>query len=213
MLKLDYLKTLLFLLSIIGVVSIVYLGGIKMEKIVPLTNFIMTSATVIMAIATALMAYFIYLQRNLLHEQTRANQLSAIREIFFRHHTREMRQLRTTMFDELPNFFNTHKHFDVGKDDERELLRKTEDILNYYEHLGSLLRYKLLGTEFLDMVHNSAIRIWSIIEPNLDKIREPEKRAADYASDFKYLVEKCKEYRKSQVYREKITTYGTGGRA
>ena len=169
-------------------------------------------ATVIMAIVIVLQLIILFFQFLLLRKQTQANRLSALREIFFYHHSEEMRSLREEISVKLPEMLvSNEKPLDARGDEGIQLRHKTEVLLNYYEFLGSLLRYRLVDKEIIDMVHNSAIRIWSIIDPKLDVIRPKERRGPDYASDFKYLVELCKKYRKSKTFQKKCALYSTGG--
>jgi len=60
-----------------------------------MTNMTPTElATIVMAIVIALQLIILFFQFLLFHKQTQANRLSALREIFFYHHSEEMRNLR-----------------------------------------------------------------------------------------------------------------------
>jgi len=178
-----------------------------------MTNMTPTElATIVMAIVIVLQLIILFFQFLLFRKQTQANRLSALREIFFYHHSEEMRNLREEVSAKLLVVLASNQNpLDARGEEGVQLRHKTEVLLNYYEFLGSLLRYHLVDREIIDMVHNSAIRIWSIVEPKLDLIRPKDRRGPDYASDFKYLVEFCKKYRKSKTFRKKCTLYGTGG--
>ena len=168
-------------------------------------------ATIVMAIVITLQFIILVFQFLLFRKQTQANRLSALREIFLYHHSEEMHKLREEVSAKLPKMLDSNNPLDARGEEGMKLRYKTEALLNYYELLGSLFRYRLVGDEVIDMVHNSAIRIWNIVEPKLDIIRPKERRAPDYASDFKYLVEFCKKYRKSKTFQKKCELYGTGG--
>ena len=169
-------------------------------------------ATIAMAGVIFLQLIILAFQLLLLRKQTKANRLSSLREIFFYHHSEEMRNLRADVSANLPEMLAKHKKpLEESGEEAVQLQHKTEVVLNYYEFLGSLLRYHLAKEEIIDMVHNSAIRIWNIVEPELDKIRPKEKRGPDYASDLKYLIKFCKKYRESKTFQKKCTQYGTGG--
>jgi hypothetical protein len=135
------------------------------------------------------------------HRQTKAGRLNAFREILREHHSREMRELRRVVRSDLVAWLASHQTWDENDPKWIELKSAYEDILNYYEYLGTLLRERLADEDIiLRTVHNSALAIWDIHQRYGDRIRSPETRGPDFAGEFKYLVERAREYRRKQGF-------------
>jgi hypothetical protein len=130
--------------------------------------------------------------------QTQAGRLNAFREILREHHSHEMRELRYIVRNDLTAWLKSHETLDETDPKWIKLKGAYEDILNYYEYLGTLLREKLADEDIiLRTVHNSALAIWDIYQRYGDRIRAPATRASDFAGEFKYLVERARDYRRS----------------
>jgi len=111
-----------------------------------------------------------------------------------------MRALRRLVRVDLVEWFKEGKLPDKSDEQWIKLQNAYEDVMNYYEYLGSLMKGNLIDEEIvLRMVHGSATAIWEEVHvPYGDKIRPPETRPKDYAGEFEYLVSKAKQYRISR---------------
>jgi len=150
------------------------------------------------AIASFVVAASVYL---LARQQTQSARLNAIREIMRQHHSREMRELRRTVRVDLVNWIESGQT--TNDNDPKWLALKSayEDILNYYEYLGSLLKDKLVDPDIiLRTTHNSALAIWDIHQRYGERIRPPTTRGPDFAGEFAYLVERVREYRRAKGF-------------
>lgn len=147
------------------------------------------------AITSAVVAVLLYI---VARRQTQAGRLNAVRDIIRYHHAREMRELRKLVRNDLVRWMNEGKPLDETNQDWSRLKSAYEDILNYYEYLGSLLKDHLVDDDIvLRLAHNSAVEIWKIHERYGDRIRPQDTRAKDFAGDFAYLVTRAKEYRRA----------------
>src|SRR5262249_47144269 len=100
----------------------------------------------IVALVGVIVAVLLYI---VARQQTRAGRLNAFREILREHHSREMRELRRTVRNDLVAWLQTHETLDENDPQWRELKSAYEDILNYYEYLGTLLREKLADEDII----------------------------------------------------------------
>jgi hypothetical protein len=153
---------------------------------------IIQATVALVGVAVAVLLYIVA------RRQTQAGRLNAFREILREHHSREMRELRRIVRNDLVEWLQSHEKLDETDPKWIELKSAYEDILNYYEYLGTLLREKLADEDIiLRTAHNSAIAIWDIHQRYGDRIRSPATRAPDFAGEFKYLVERARDYRRS----------------
>lgn len=149
----------------------------------------------ILALAGIVVALLLYI---IARQQTQARRLDSFREYLREHHSREMRELRRIVRSDLVTWLQNHEHWDEPDPNWIALKSAYEDILNYYEYLGTLLREGLANEDIiLRTAHNSAIAIWDIHQRYGDRIRPPATRASDFAGEFKYLVERARDYRKT----------------
>jgi hypothetical protein len=160
---------------------------------------IRANAAIIQAIVALLGVIVAGLLLVLARQQTKTGRLNAFREILWEHQTPEMRERRRIVRNELIAWLKSHEILDEKDPKWIELKGTYEDVLNYYEYLGALLRERLADEDIiLRAAHNSAVAIWDIYQRYGDRIRPPATRAPDYADEFKYLVERAKEYRKNR---------------
>lgn len=169
--------------------------------------FVSEHAAIIEAAAAALSAIVAVLlftvarrQTTIAQIQATAQRLEAFREIVRHHHDPRMRELRRVVRVDLIDWFGKHKSSDMDSVDWIRIKSSYEDVMNYYEYLGSLLRDHLTEEEILlRMVHNSAVAIWDQVHvPYGDRIRQSPTKAKDYAGDFEYLVNKARKYRQDK---------------
>jgi hypothetical protein len=149
----------------------------------------------ILALAGIVVAVLLYI---IARQQTHARRLDSLREYLREHHSREMRELRRIVRGDLVAWLQNHEHLDEPDPNWIALKSAYEDILNYYEYLGTLLREGLASEDIiLRTAHNSAVAIWDIHQRFGDRIRPPSTRSTDFAGEFEYLVERAREYRKA----------------
>jgi hypothetical protein len=155
------------------------------------------SAVVIQAlvaiVSVLLVIFLLYITRR----QSRIGRLIVLREIVREHHSRKMRDLRRIVRNDLTAWIKNHEILDEADPTWRRLKSAYEDILNYYEYLGTMLRENDDNT-ILRMTHASAIAIWDIHQQYGDRIRPQATRAVDFAREFSFLVEKVREYQTSK---------------
>jgi len=158
----------------------------------------------------------------------------SILEIYQLHNSVETKRLRQVIRDGLAPYMRSFKKGEAPladrKDDASKSLRDdVEALLNYYEMLGAIVRYRAANQPMLlDMVHNSCTALWDAItqtnekddirrfddkhiELQFDKIRAREKRGPDYASDVQYLALMSKKFRDARLHFafDKPATGGT----
>jgi inhibitor of KinA sporulation pathway (predicted exonuclease) len=103
------------------------------------------NAAIIEAVAAALSAIVAVLlftvarrQTAIAQTQATAQRLEAFREIVRQHHDPRVRELHRVVRVDLVNWFEKHKPPDMESVDWINIKSAYEDVMNYYEYLGSL---------------------------------------------------------------------------